>query len=1269
MSRRPPSKPSRRRATPRVRARKPAGGAGGNGASDQPTLTLGQIEPIEIQQEMERSFLEYSMSVITQRALPDARDGLAPVHRRILHTMLEDGLRPDRAHVKSAEVVGHVIARYHPHSLEAVYDALVRMGQDFSLRYKLVDGHGNFGSPDDPPAAYRYCSTGDALVRLADGSTRRIDEIVPGAEPNSDTPIDIKLLDRFGNPTVATVFFHSGEHPTKRLVTRAGYELSGTGNHPVLCLEEIAGVPMLQWRTLEEIKPGTVVCISRAFRPETEGELTAHEARLGILAGMFVAEGWISEKKAGFDNTDHEYFMAAVYAYEQLVGGQFCLKAPVIESGSVLSGLSINNLNALRRSPLTELIGVKSARKRIPKFVWESRLGAKRAFLAALFEGDGTVCLAQRLSIHIRYDTYSEGLARDVQKLLLEFGIASRVFRLKGGIAWRVSITNRRDARLFAERVNFLTKKRDKLAKALEQIPLESRAMSADHIPFMSAYVRSEAGRGRREWLSKRNFDRWERLEQLGDDFWPLIANTEAEAVIRPLVESGYFYDTVKTVEDAGVQPVYSVRVDSDDHSFLANGFVNHNTECRLGPLALELLAGIDEGTVDFIDNYSGNRKQPSVLPARFPNLLVNGREGIAVGMATKIPTHNLGEVIDAAIHVLDHPNATPKDLMKFVKAPDFPTGGIILGRTGIQDAYTTGRGSIKIRAKAEIDEGKRGPEIVVTEIPYQTSPGSIGGRIADLVNSKQLDGIRNVVDQSAQGRTRLVIELKKDANANVVLNNLWKHTPLQTSFPMNMVALVDGVPRTLNLAQAISAYVDHQVEVVQRRTRFRLRKAEDRAHIIEGLIKALDKIDVIIRLIRGSADRDDARKKLMAAPHKFSEIQANHILDMPLVRLTRLSRKELGDEMNQLKATIKELKSILASDAKLRGVIKGELTAIKDKYGDERRTALAADVGEMELTDLIVDEDIVVVRTEAGYIKTVQAAKYRTQHRGGRGVQGANLKEADLVREIVHTTTHAQLLLFSNQGRVFRLRAHELPMKERTARGTALINLLPLRKEESIQAIISSREVDSDGYLFFATKLGQVKKTPFREYDKSRKEGFIAINLRKRDELVRVVATSGSDDIIIVTRQGQSIRFTEAVVRSMGRSAAGVRGIRLRPGDEVVSCDVVDDAGSILIVTDAGFGKRTLLRHWRRIGRGNQGIRAIKLTERKGYVVGAFLVEPEDEVFMVSSGGITVRIPVKGISEQGRDATGVRVMALERGQRVASAAPAFSTRTDEPAQ
>jgi DNA gyrase subunit A len=842
MSRRPPNKPTRRKAAPRARARK---AVGGDGAEQQP-LVLGRIDLVEIQQEMERSFLDYSMSVITMRALPDVRDGLMPVHRRILYAMQDRELaaRPDLPHKKCARITGHVCGQYHPHGTPAAYGALVRLARDFSLRYPLIDGHGNFGSPDMGPAAERY-------------------------------------------------------------------------------------------------------------------------------------------------------------------------------------------------------------------------------------------------------------------------------------------------------------------------------------------------------------------------------------------------------------------------------------TEARLGALAMELLAGIDENTVDFQPNYTNEFEEPKVLPARFPNLLVNGSQGIAVGMATNIPTHNLGEIIDATTHIIDNPQATPKDLMKFVKGPDFPTGGIILGQSGIRDAYLTGRGSIKIRARAEIDEGRRGQEIVVTEIPYQTSIGSIAARIAELVNAKQLDGIRNINDASAQGKTRLVVELKPSANANVVLNNLYKQTALQTSFPVNMVALVDGVPRTLNLAQALSAYVDHQIEVVRRRSKFRLEKAEARAHIVEGLLKALGKIDTIIKLIRGSADRDDARKKLMATPHKFSEIQANYILDMPLARLTRLGVKELRDEMSQLQATIKELKSILASDRKVRSVIKDELEVIKKKYNDDRRTALAADVGDMDIEDLITDEQIVVVRTEAGYIKTVQADKYRTQQRGGRGVQGANLKEADLVREIVHTTTHAHLLMFSNQGRVFRLRAHEIPMKERTARGTALVNLLPLRKDEQIFAVIAGKDFNRDGFLFFATKLGQVKKTATREYDKSRKEGFIAINLRRRDELVRVIETTGSDDIIMVSHKGQSIRFAEANVRKMGRDAAGVRGMRLRPDDYVVSCDVVDDEGSILIVTDAGFGKRTKLSNWRRIGRGGQGIRAIKLNERKGYVAAAFLVKPEDEVFLVSTGGITVRIPVDGISSQGRDATGVRVMNLERGQRVASAAPVFTSRAN----
>jgi DNA gyrase subunit A len=680
-------------------------------------------------------------------------------------------------------------------------------------------------------------------------------------------------------------------------------------------------------------------------------------------------------------------------------------------------------------------------------------------------------------------------------------------------------------------------------------------------------------------------------------------------------------------------------------------------TECRLAPLAMEMLAGIDEETIDFVPNYDGSTEEPVVLPARFPNLLVNGSQGIAVGMATNIPPHNLGEIIDATIHLLEHREATPDELMQFVKGPDFPTGAQILGRQGILDAFRTGKGSIKMRAVVEVDEERGAARIVVSDIPFQTSVEVIEQKIGELANAGVLEGISDVQNDSAGKRPRLVVTLKRDANANVVLNNLYKHTPLQTNFPVNIVALVDGVPRTLNLAQALGYYVDHQVEVVTRRSDFRLRKARDRAHIVEGLLKAIDMLDAVIQTIRGSADRPEARAALMAEPFSFTEVQAEHILDMTLGRLTRLGRSNLEEEMEELRRTIAELEAILGDSAKLRGVIAQELGEIKTKYADERRTEITHDPGEMVLEDLINDEEIVVTMTRAGYIKAVQVTSFRTQGRGGRGVQGARLKEEDLIANVVHTTTHSFLLLFSNQGRVYRLRAYEVPMKERTARGTAVVNLLPLAPGEKIQAIVATRDFDSGGYLLFATKAGQVKKTAFSEYDKSRREGFIAIALRDGDELVRAIPTSGDDDIILVSRNGSGIRFAEADVRAMGRDAAGVRGMRLRSGDEVVSCDVVRPDADIIIVTDAGYGKRTKTDHFGRQGRGGQGVRAIKLTAVRGRVVSAFMAGLDDEILLVSTGGIVIRTAVREIAAQGRDATGVRLMSLEEGHTVAAVA------------
>jgi DNA gyrase subunit A len=808
---------------------------------DGQQILEGNIEPIEIQEEMERSFLDYAMSVITARALPDARDGLKPVQRRIIYGMYEQGLRPDRKHQKSAQAVGQVMGKYHPHAGEAIYDALARMAQEFSLRYPLIDGHGNFGSPDpnDSPAAQRY-------------------------------------------------------------------------------------------------------------------------------------------------------------------------------------------------------------------------------------------------------------------------------------------------------------------------------------------------------------------------------------------------------------------------------------TEARLAPLAMELIGEIEENTVDLADTYDGQNQEPVVLPARFPNLLVNGGGGIAVGMATNIPPHNLNEVIDACIHVLDNPDAKPNDLMKFVKGPDFPTGALILGRDGLKEAYRTGRGSIKMRAVTDIDEGRRGENrIVVTEVPYQTSVEVIGQKIAELVNDRKIEGVKDVRNESAGDTTRLVIELRRDANPQVVLNQLYKHTPMQSSFPVNMLALVDGVPKLLNLSQAVLVYVAHEMEVVTRRTQYRVDKARERAHIVEGLVRALDMIDAIIELIRAAADVDEARTGLMAKPFGFSEIQANFILDMQLRRLTQLEGQKLRDELAELQEQIKELESILKSKTKLRTVIKDELGQVRERYGSERRTRITADTGELDTLDLIEDEEVIVVLSKKGYIKTVAADAFRRQGRGGRGVRGGNLRDDDYVAHLLPTTAHSYLLFFSNRGRVYRLRAHEIPMKERTARGTALVNLVSLNQGEQIQAIIDTRTYEDGAYLFFATKSGVVKKTRISEFDSSIRSGLKAINLHGNDELVKVIQTTGRNDIVMASREGMTIRFAESGVRAMGRDTAGVHGMKLKSKDDaVIGCDVARRGAVMLFISSSGHGKRTKLDLFKRQNRGGQGVRGMKITAARGGVVGAFCVNDTDEILVFSSAGNIIRMGAREISAQGRDATGVRVARLGEGESVVAVAP-----------
>ena len=1226
----------------------------------------GNVQPHSIEDEIKDSFLSYAMSVIVSRALPDVRDGLKPVHRRVLYAMHDIGLQPNRPYRKSATVVGEVLGKYHPHGDSSVYDTLVRLAQPWSMRHPLVDGQGNFGSVDgDSAAAMRYCVTGDALVRTVQGTLQIAD--LAEVEPDSETDLDTEVLNRDGDPVHASKLFHSGDHPTLKLRTRQGYELTGTQNHPVLCLRDVAGVPMLLWALLEEIEPGDHVVLSRAANEEDVSEDSTGDKKLGLLAGAFVAEGWASEKRAGFNNVDGAYFGEVLGAYDNFVGGPRYVYERELKSGKVIHELDVHNMEKFKESPLAELVGFKSAKRQVPGFVWEGSVTLKRAFLQGAFEGDGSVSLAPRSSVQIVYSTRSPELARDLQILLLEFGIVAKQARYENGEI-KLYITNRRDSRLFAAHVGFLGAKQEKLESALAAVPEKSRAMSSDLIPYLASYVRSGGATSypNRDWLRRNNVDRVERWES-GTAIMDRIESEEVKAVVEPLVSAGYYYAEVDSVEEAGVQPVYSIRVDSEDHSFITNGFVSHNTEARLTRMATEMLRDISSDTVDFAPNFDESNREPVVLPARYPNLLVNGSDGIAVGMATKIPPHNLAEVIDATVALIDDPALDDEGLAEHIKGPDFPTGGIIVGLRGMREAIETGRGSVRVQAKAHTEQikGNR-TQIVVTEIPYQVNKSYLLQKIAELVKDRKLDGISDLRDESDRNGMRIVIELKRDAIPKVVLNNLYKHTQMQQSFGVNLVALVDGVPKTLSYKQVLKHYVAHQFEVVTRRTRYELEKAQARARILEGLLIALDNLDEVVETIRRSQNPETARKNLMKKL-QLSERQAQAILDLRLQRLTALERKKVEDEHKDLREKISYLESVLADDDKVYGIIKEELLETRAAYADERRTVITAEEGvDFDVEDLIAEEEMVISISNGGYLKSVPVNTFRKQGRGGVGVAGMDLKEGDYIEHLFITTTHHYMLFFTNRGKVYRLKVHQLPRMGRTAKGRHVANLLPLAQDERIATVIQTKEFKEAEYLLFGTRQGVIKKTPFLDYNTPLKEtGIIAINLSDGDELIGVRHASENEEAILVTRNGMGIRFSQGETRPMGRATAGVKGISLKGGDAVLSMDVVGEGApdDLFMITEKGFGKRTALSQFRLQGRGGQGVIAMKTDGERGKLAGVRVVRPgAHELVMVSNFGTTIRMDADSISRQGRAAQGVKVMNLRDGDVVSAIARVASS-------
>ena len=679
-------------------------------------------------------------------------------------------------------------------------------------------------------------------------------------------------------------------------------------------------------------------------------------------------------------------------------------------------------------------------------------------------------------------------------------------------------------------------------------------------------------------------------------------------------------------------------------------------TEAKMNKIAVEMLRDIRKETVDFMPNFDGEEKEPVVLPSRYPNLLVNGSSGIAVGMATNIPPHNLGEIIDGTIMLIDNPETTVLELMTAIQGPDFPTGAIVMGKAGIRAAYETGKGKIVVRSKTEIEEENGRNRIVVTEIPYQVNKAKLIENIADLVKDKKITGISDLRDESDREGMRIVIELKRDANPNVILNLLFKHTKMQDTFGVIMLALVDNEPKILNLKEVLTHYIEFQKEVVTRRTVFELNKAEARAHILEGLKIALDNIDDVIHIIRNSKTSDIAKSTLMER-FQLSEKQAQAILEMRLRRLTGLERDKIEEELNEIMQYIEYLNSILADEMKLLGVIKEELREIKSKYNDERRTEIQKVVNEIDIEDLIQEEDVVITLTNSGYIKRISADTYSAQRRGGRGIQAMTTKEDDFVENVLITSTHSDVLFFTNRGRVYKKRAYEIPDAGRTAKGTNIINLIPIEQDERIETVLTVADEIREGYLFMATKKGLVKKTPLSEFKNLRKNGLIAISLREGDELLKVKVTRGDADIVIVSERGNAIKFNEQDVRPMGRTAAGVKSMNLREDDIAVCMDIAVDDEDLLVISENGFGKRTPLVEYKRQNRGGVGLITYKISEKTGKVVGATVCKSEDELMLINTSGVAIRINVSDVSVTSRATMGVRLMRTSDEEKIVAIA------------
>ena len=1225
------------------------------------TTEIKNIKDVYIEDEIKSAYLDYSMSVIVSRALPDARDGLKPVHRRILYAMDEMGLSSRAPFKKSARVVGDVLGKYHPHGDSSIYGAMVRLAQDFNMRYPLVDGHGNFGSVDgDEPAALRYCLNRYSLVNTDKGLVSIGELTGTETELNTDNKIDIKVDSMNNKVNTSKVLFNSGIHKIYEVKTEAGFSVKATSNHPLLTLTTDENKkPLFVWKTVENLKEGDYAVINTSPN-QLNSNIDLIEEWEAEFLGTLVSEGSITKPESrsyfvGLGNSDEKI----IKVFEK--GLKKYLERIESSSKIVKTETDVIRVKTVSKKLYDYLINERqfyygSSKKEIPNVVLQSSWNMQNIFLKYLYEGDGGISNSEK---SITYTSQSIKLLQQIQIVLANKGIFSYIGtcpdKRTEKPCYKLYIKEKYNVKKFAELIGFVSERKQNSLKALiEWYEEHDTGISMkNYVPFITEYIR---GKYKSKFLEKHNFDRYNKYEENRKEIKELVSEKDFK-LMKDLCSRNYSFQKITSIEYAGEEPVYSIKVDSDCHSFTANGFINHNTEARMGKITEELLEDINKETIDYRKNFDESLDEPTVLPAKLPNLLINGATGIAVGMATNIPPHNLSEVADGIIALINNPDIEIEELMENIKGPDFPTGGIINGKKGIYEAYTTGRGIIKVRGQVEIEKTKTGREyIIITELPYQVNKARLVERIANLVREKKLDGIVDLRDESDRTGMRIVIKLRKDVPTEIMTNMLYKYTDLQTSFGIIMLALVNNAPKVLNLKQVLEVYLKHRFEVITRRTEYDLRKAEARIHLLEGFLKALENIDKVIQSIKASENSEKAKTVLMEQ-FGFTEAQTKAILDMKLQRLTGLEREKIETEHKELIIQIARYKEILSDPSEIYKIIKKEVSELKKNFGDDRKTIISDEIAEIGIEDLIKDEESILSLTHKGYMKRVPADTYRTQKRKGVGVNATQITEDDFVIKIYNARNHDTLLFFTSLGRVYSKKVYEIPQAGKTARGKLMENIITLSEGERITAMLPVSNFEENSRIMFLTKEGIISRVKLSEFKNVFSIGKRAIKIRENDELLFVKSYDGSEEsqVFIATRNGIATRYNANLVRTSSRFSSGVKGINLKEDDEIVSMDIILPEDIILTVTENAYGKRISASEYRLTGRGNVGVINAKPDTDTGKVIRSFKVLEDDEIALISNVGKIIKIKSTAVNiVKGRASKGIKLMKLEENEKIA---------------